>query len=86
MSSPALEAFLAALYTDAVVRERFFQDPEAATQHAGLSQAEVNTLADIDRVGLTMAAHSYADKRARHRRRRGRVMQFLFRVWQKIGR
>lgn len=84
MSSPALEAFLAALYTDTALLERFLQDPEAAARSAGLSSDEVNALGAIDRAGLQMAARSYANKRANHRRRRGRLTQFLFGVWRII--
>ncbi len=77
MSSPALEAFLALLYTDAAARERFFRDPEAEARRAGLSAAEAIAMSRIDRAGLEMAAGSYAWKRAQHNRRRGRVRRFL---------
>jgi hypothetical protein len=83
MSSPALETFLAALYTDAGLRERFLQDPESTALHAGLSQEEAGMLDDIDRVGLQMAANSYARKREQ-RRRRGKFKSFLLTVWRKI--
>ena len=70
MSSPALETFLAMLYTDAETRARFLADMRGEAERAGLAEADVVALADIDRTGLQMAAASYAHKRARHRRPR----------------
>ena len=70
MSSPALEAFLAKLYTDVDARTRFFADAQGEAQKAGLSKADAVALTEIDRTGLRMAAASYANKRERHGRRR----------------
>ena len=67
MSSPAFEAFLARLYTDARFRRRFLAAPRAAAERAGLSPAECAALERIDREGLEMAARSFAAKRARGR-------------------
>ena len=73
MSSPRFEAFLAALYVDADTRQRFLADPRATARHAGLDASEVDALARIDRVGLELAAGSFASKRAgRSRPRLGR--------------
>ena len=69
MSSPALEAFLAKLYTAAEARARFFVDMLREARSAGLTEAEATALLDIDRAGLEMAAASYARKREQHRRR-----------------
>ena len=66
MSSPELEGFLAHLYTDAFAREQFLQDPMSAALQAGLGEPDVRALEAIDRIGLRMAAHSYAHKRAGH--------------------
>jgi len=68
VSSPALEAFLARLYTDDDARKRFLADVRGEAGRAGLSDAEADALAAIDRTGLRMAAASYAHKRAQHRR------------------
>jgi hypothetical protein len=67
MSAPALEAFLARLYTDEALRRRFLADPRAEAGRAGLSGDEMAALERIDRPGLLMAAESFARKRARKR-------------------
>lgn len=68
MSSVSLEAYLARLYTDAAAREIFLANPVGAARDAGLSEAEANSLSTIDKIGLKMAAASYAHKREQHRR------------------
>jgi hypothetical protein len=68
MSSAALEAYLARLYTDSELRERFLADPRLEAHLAGLSTTEVAALATIDTVGLRMAAQSFARKREQHRK------------------
>jgi hypothetical protein len=60
--SPAFEAFLARLYVDAEARAAFLADPRAAAR--GLAPDEVAALERIDRVGLELAADSFAHKRA----------------------
>ncbi len=67
MSAPSLETFLARLYTDASLRSRFLADPQRIACDAGLSAADVDALAKIDRAGMQMAADSYAWKRKQHR-------------------
>ena len=72
MSAERLEGFLARLYVDAELRERFLADPDRTASAAGLAEADQQALAGIDRVGLRMAAASFASKRdaaARPRRR-----------------
>lgn len=63
MSSPALESFLARLYTNPHLLERFMRDPKAAMGGAGLSSAEETSLAALDRAQLLLTAHSFARKR-----------------------
>ena len=70
MSSPALEAFLARLYTDEPVLAKFLQAPSEMAPPAGLKEAEVSALADADHIGLVMAAASYRAKRQRRKSRR----------------
>ncbi|MET3129920.1 hypothetical protein AAKU55_000161 [Oxalobacteraceae bacterium GrIS 1.11] len=65
MSSPALERFLARLYSDAALRQRFLADPQQGVAGAGLSASEQAALCELDRAGLQMAAASYEHKRAR---------------------
>lgn len=66
MSSPRFEAFLARLYSDDGFRERFMTLPGEAMLEAGLDDREKGAAADIDRVGLAMAARSYRVKRQHH--------------------
>ena len=63
------EAFLARLYVDADLRARFLADPEGEARRAGLDQATAERLASIDRLGLELAAESFARKRERKRTR-----------------
>jgi hypothetical protein len=79
MSHPRFEAFLAELYTDADARRRFLADPRRAARLAGLDEADVETLAHIDRVGLELAARSFECKRATRRPRRSRWLRWLAR-------
>lgn len=65
MTTPAFEAFLARLYTDAAARSRFLLDPEGEARQAGLTPEECLALGGVDRTGLEMAAASLARKRAR---------------------
>ena len=64
MSSPALETYLARLYTDDALRAAFLLEPRAQALLHGLSPQEAEAMAAMDRVGLQMAAASYRSKRA----------------------
>lgn len=64
MSSPALETYLARLYTDDAVLGAFLLAPHAQALLHGLSPQEAEAMAAMDRVGLQMAAASYRAKRA----------------------
>ena len=66
MSSPALETYLARLYTDDALRAAFLLEPRAQALLHGLSQQEAEAMAAMDRVGLQMAAASYRAKRSAH--------------------
>jgi hypothetical protein len=66
MSSPALEAYLAVLYTDDAKRHAFLLAPHAQALLHGLSPQEAEAMAAIDRIGLQMAAASFQHKRAAH--------------------
>jgi len=68
VSSPALETYLALLYTDEAKRHAFLQAPQAQALLHGLSPQEALALAAIDRIGLQMAAASFRHKRAAHAR------------------
>ena len=67
--SAALEAYLARLYLDRDARRDFLADPHAAATRAGLHASDVAALERIDRVGLELAAHSFAAKRTTTPRR-----------------
>ena len=64
MSAQKLEAYLARLYTDENARRRFLAEPEGEAQQAGLNRQEAAALKAVDRVGLELAAASFARKRA----------------------
>lgn len=64
MSSPAFEAFLARLYTDAAARARFLVDPVREARRFGLDDSSCAALEHIDREGLELASFSFARKRA----------------------
>jgi hypothetical protein len=64
MNTIAFEQFLAKIYVDHAARERFLADPQAEAARAGLSEEQCHALEAIDRVGLKMAARSFARKRA----------------------
>lgn len=64
MSAQQLEAFLAKLYVDDQARSRFFADPRREALNAGLTEDECAALEKIDLVGLELASHSFARKRA----------------------
>ena len=72
VSSPKIERFLAEIYVDSDARERFLRDPQGEAARAGLSRDECLELEQIDRVGLGMAARSYAVKRSRKTNSRAR--------------
>ncbi|MCY7387264.1 MAG: hypothetical protein LH481_04250 [Burkholderiales bacterium] len=81
MSSVSLEAYLARLYTDATARQNFLADPAGEAQRAGLSDADASALQTIDEAGLRMAATSFANKRAQHRRPRQSLYDALTGWW-----
>jgi hypothetical protein len=64
--SASLEAYLVKLYLDRDARREFVADPSAAAREAGLAEADVAALERVDRVGLELAARSFAAKRATH--------------------
>lgn len=70
MSARRVEAVLARLYVDDDARKRFLSDALEYTIAAGLDADEARQLAGIDRVGLMMAARSFAAKRSHQRRTR----------------
>lgn len=62
-SSPQLETLLARIYTDDVACAAFLSDPREFARSHGLPSREARALASIDRLGLGMAARSFARKR-----------------------
>jgi hypothetical protein len=63
------ETLLAQLYVHEHVRAAFTADPHGVARAAGLGPDECAGLASIDRVGLELAARSFAAKRRAWRRR-----------------
>ena len=66
MSESRLESFLARIYVDPAAREKFLTDPRGEAARAGLAAHEIDDLANIDRDGLEMFAHSLEHKKAKH--------------------
>ncbi len=64
MSSPHFEEFLARLYTDQALLERFLSDPAETCRGFGLNEAECESMRSIDITGLRMAVASFNHKRA----------------------
>lgn len=58
------QALLARLFTDSAARGAFFADPLGAAKGAGLSEAEAQTLAALDRSEVEAFARSLLGKRA----------------------
>jgi hypothetical protein len=81
MSSPAIEAFLARLYTDGALLTAFLEAPDETARAAGLDAAAIAALCAIDRDGLAMAARSFRAKRAGLKRR-----PLLTRTWSLMAR
>lgn len=63
--TPAFESFLAQLYVDGDARARFLADPRGEALAAQLGNEEIAAALAIDRVGLELAAASFAHKRRR---------------------
>jgi hypothetical protein len=70
MSAQKFEAFLANLYVDNQARSRFLADPRREVLRAGLTEDDCAALDKIDRIGLELAADSFARKRATCPRKR----------------
>ena len=63
MSESRLEVFLARIYVDQTAREKFLADPRGEAMRAGLAPHEIDDVANIDRDGLELLAHSLEHKR-----------------------
>jgi hypothetical protein len=61
--SAKLEIALARLYADADSLSQFWREPETFFDSLALTESDRIALRNIDRVGLRMAAKSYANKR-----------------------
>jgi hypothetical protein len=68
MSAPELELFLARLYTDRILYERFITNPELELQSHHLSQESIEALREIDIQGLKLAVGSYHHKRMNYQK------------------
>ena len=78
--SPAFESFLARLYVERPARERFLADPHGEAAAAGLTADEIAAAVGIDRVGLELAAASFA-----HKRRQRRFAHPVVRLWRALA-
>ena len=77
--SPRFEHFLARLYVDPRARKQFLADPRGEAAAAGLAADEIAAAVGIDRVGLELAAASFAHKKRQrgHRPLAGRLWHSL---------
>jgi hypothetical protein len=64
MNAPSLSASSPRIYVDPVARARFLADPHAEAARAGVTEIQCRALESIDRIGLELAARSFARKRA----------------------
>jgi hypothetical protein len=78
--SPNFESFVARLYVDAIARRQFLADPYREAAAAGLTDEEIAAAVRIDRVGLKLAAASFAQKKRGHITRRRSVV----RLWRSL--
>jgi len=67
VSTLRFERFLARLYTDAELLQRFLADPMHTAARHGLDDSERSWLSDVDRAGLVFANESFGRKRASRR-------------------
>ena len=79
MSTPRFERFLACLYTDADVLQRFLADPMRTAARYGLNDTERAWLQGVDRAGLVFANESFGRKRASRRQPLLRRLLFALR-------
>lgn len=79
MSTLRFERFLARLYTDAAVLQRFLADPMTTAARYGLDDTERSWLRDVDRAGLVFANESFGRKRASRRQSLLRRLLFALR-------
>jgi len=78
MSAAVFEKFLAQLYVDEKARARFLRNPRQEAETAGLTENECLALGKIDRLGLELAANSFAKKRGQVRsKEKARAFSFL---------
>lgn len=73
MSAAGVETFLARLYSEPALLDRFLADPDGAMHGHDLDPNDRAALMRIDRAGLRLAAASFGHKRAakaadRHRK------------------
>jgi uncharacterized protein len=81
----AFESYLARLLVDDRARQRFLADPGGEAEREGLDARAVLALVHVDRIGLELAADSFAHKRASRRSagapRRSRIFDLGRALW-----
>ena len=65
MSTADVETFLARLYTDETLRDRFLRSPHEVLSRENFSAQQCAALAAIDPSELILASDSYRQKRTR---------------------
>jgi hypothetical protein len=74
-----IQRVLAQLYTNAALRERFFADPQAVGEELGLSDAEVQQVAQLSTQQVNLFANSL------HSKRFGEVCKLLPLTYRVLG-
>jgi hypothetical protein len=83
VNSPEIELFLARLYTDKILLERFISNPVGEMQKQRVSEKSIVDLSSVDMQGLIMAANSYKHKRQQYQKGAPKLLAF---VKQKLAR
>ena len=80
MRQATLEAFLARLYTDPALQERFRADPAGEAARAGLDRQAAQSMLESDMLGLELAGRSFSHKRKAKRSAGSLAGNFLARL------
>jgi hypothetical protein len=70
VNTSEIEWFLAKLYTDELVLERFVNDPSDELIRHGISDESIGYFLQLDLQDVMLAAHSYSHKRNQYTKRR----------------
>jgi len=78
-----VERWLARVYTDEALRERFLVAPDEAIANSGLTPAELESLRELDRVGLRLQARALSKRAAPAPKARPRWRDHIRALWER---